>query len=347
MDNDDQGKKATAEVAPMFDYQRVYHINLTTVKDVNELLESGRGSDFKKIFENAKRFAPDNLISSFDQIKAALKQDKESQIATYPFSALQFSTYGIHEGEVILVKADTGIGKTEFLRAIEHHVLKTTDVNIGVIHLEEDNGTTIKAIAGYELGVPATLPDCGLSEEDILNGYKRAVRDNEGRVHIYISFDREDEDLLFNTIRFLVAAVGCKIIFFDHITWLGVGKDSEDERRKLDRISQGLKYLAKELHFALVLVSHINAQGTTRGSKNIENVANTQILLMRDKTGGTDIIRRTTEFLLEKVRLGGRTGPAGKALFNRETGRLEDFPDDEGLVMDYSQFENNIKELQI
>ncbi len=337
MDNDDQGRKATADVAPLFDYQRVYHLKITTAKDINELHEDHKYADFKKMFENAKRFAPDNLISTFDQIKGALQKDTEADIATYPFRALQSATYGLHEGEIVLVKADTGVGKTEFLRAIEHHVLKTTKHNICIIHLEEDNATTVKAIAGYELGVPATLPDCGLSVEEVLNGYRRAVQDDEGRVHIYVSFDREDEDLLFNTIRFVVAGAGCKLVYFDHITWLGVGRDSDDERKKLDRISQGLKNLAKELRFCLVMVTHINASGTSRGSKNIENIANTQILLTRDKTSPSDLIQRTTEFMLEKVRLGGRTGPAGRALFNRETHRLEDFSDDEAVVVDFTK----------
>lgn len=344
MDNDEQGRKATAEVAPLFDYQRVYHIQVTSAKDINELYTQGKSADFKRMFENAKRFAPDNLISSFDQIKASLRKDKESQIATYPFKVIQEATYGLHEGEVILVKAPTTVGKTEFLRAIEHHILKTTTTNIGIIHLEEDNATTIKAIAGYELSVPATLPDCGLSEEDILDGYRRAVKDDENRVHIYISFDREDEDLLFGTIRFLVVAAGCKIIFFDHITWLGVGRDSEDERRKLDRVSQGLKLLAKELRFCLVLVSQMNSLGASRGSKNIDFTANTAITLSRDVTSPVDTVQRTTNFMLEKVRLGGRTGPSGYALFDRETGKLEDLSSDEGLILDHSKM---MKEVQI
>jgi len=341
MDNDDAGRKATAEIAPLFDYHRVYHIQTGIFKDANEYLQNGRIEEFQKIYESAKRFAPDNLISSFDQIRASLQRDSESNLFTYPYKTLQQMTYGGFEGEVILVKAPTGVGKTEFLRATEHSILQSTNHPIGIIHLEEDNATTVKAIAGYQLRVPATLPDCGLSEDDILEGYKKAVRDDEGRVHIYVSFDREDEELLFNTIRFLVAAAGCKIIFFDHITWMSVGKDSEDERRKLDRISQGLKLLAKELRFCLIMVSHMNAQGGSRGSANIDFTANTIIVLTRDKTSVSDIIRRTTNFTLDKVRLGGQTGPAGRALFSRETGTLDDFTEDEQLLLDYSKFEEH------
>lgn len=326
-DNDEQGRKAAADVAPLFDFHKVYHVKLTVHKDPNEYLVKQDVDSFRKVLENAKRFSPDNIISSFTDIRDALRKDSESQIGTYPFEILQTNTYGLHEGEIVVIKARRGVGKSELLRAIEYHLLKSTKINLGLIHLEEDTGTTIKALAGYELSVPATLPDCGLSEDDIFEGYRKAVSDDEGRVHLYLSFDREDEELLFNNIRFLVAAAGCKVIVLDHITWLATGKDDQDERKKLDRISQGLKLLAKELRCCIIVVSHINAQGGTRGSANIENSANTIIFLDRDEKNPDQLTRSLTNIMLEKVRLGGRTGPAGRSIFNQMTGKLEEFSD--------------------
>lgn len=324
LDNDESGYKATREIANLFDFNKVYHVKLQKHKDANEYLENQEVQDFVSTWKAARRFAPDNIISGFSEIAQALKKDTESQIGTYPFKALNGMTYGLHEGEVVVVKAMEGVGKTEFFRAIEHHLLKTTKFNIGIIHLEEDNGTTVKAIAGYELHQPAVLPDCGLSDEDILAAYKKAVKDDEGRIHIYSSFDQEDEQQLLDNIRFLVAAAGCKFVFLDHITWLATGREDEDERKKLDRLSQKLKLLAKELRFCLIMISHVNDDGKTRGSRNISKVANTLISLDRDKTSYDTIIRNTTMFMLEKVRLGGHTGPAGSAIMDSMTGRLED-----------------------
>src|SRR5690606_2934837 len=156
------------------------------------------------------------------------------------------------------------------------------------------------------------------SSDLILSGYKRAVRDDEGRVHIHSSFDVEDESAFLGNIRFLVSAAGCRFIFLDHISWLATGTDDEDERRKLDRVSQKLKLLAKELRFCLIMISHVNDDGKTRGSRNISKVANTVISLDRD------ILEESTRtyFLIEKARLGGRTGKAGHGLFDREKGKL-------------------------
>jgi twinkle protein len=323
-DNDEPGQKATREVASLFDFNKVYQVKFHKHKDANEYLEKGDMSDFMECWKHARRFAPDNIISSFSEIQKSLEDSKEDQIGTYPFRNLNTALYGLHQGEVIVFKGPEGIGKTEVFRAIEHHLLATTSHNIGIIHLEEDNGTTVKAISGYELRAPAVLPDCGISAQDIFQGYKKAVKDNEARVHIYSSFETEDEHVLPDNIRFLVAAAGCKFIFLDHISWLGTGLQEEDERKKLDRLSQKFKLLAKELKFCLCMISHVNDEGKTRGSRNITKVANTVIDLSRDVVSIDSINRNTTSFLIEKARLGGHTGPAGRAIFDSMTGRLED-----------------------
>lgn len=318
-DADQPGRDATKACQGIFDFRKVYHVQLGKHKDANEYLQAGDFDEFQKTWENAKRFVPDNIISSFSDVEKALSSSQEDRLGDYPFPELTDKLYGLHAGEVIVVKAPEGVGKTEFFRALESHLLKTTDHPIGIIHLEEDNATTIKAIAGYHMGVPAVLPDCGLSKEDILKAYRSATRDDEGRIHIHSSFDVEDEDGFLGNIRFLVSAAGCRFVFLDHISWLATGMENEDERKKLDRLSQKFKLLAKELRFCFVLISHVNDEGKTRGSRNISKVADTVFSLDRDLLAGSNVV----SFLVEKARLGGRTGPAGAGLFSQERGRLE------------------------
>lgn len=319
-DADEPGEKALSTLLGMFDFRKVYHVKLGKYKDANGYLLAGAADDFESAWNAAKRFAPDTLISSFSDIRKALLESREDILGTYPFAGLNDKLYGLHGGEIVVVKAPEGVGKTEFFRAIEYHLLQTTDHPMCVIHLEEDNGTTVKALAGYALEVPATLPDCGLSEEDILDGYKKAVKNIEGRLHIHSAFNVEEEDKFFGTIRF-VAALGVKFVTLDHISWMGTGLGNnieDDERKKLDRISQKLKLLAKELRICIIIISHVNDDGKTRGSRNITKVANTVISLSRDILSDSNVM----EFMVEKARLGGRTGPAGCAYFDRDKGKL-------------------------
>ena len=257
------------------------------------------------------------------EFAGALKKAKEDIIGTYPFDGLQSKLYGLARGEVAVFKGDEGIGKTEIFRAMEHHLLRTTKSNIGIIHLEEDNGTTLRSLAGYELGVNAVVPNATVSESDILSAIDK-LGGNSGRISIHSSFDIEDENAIIDNVRFLVSAAGCDFIFLDHISWLATGQDDEDERKKLDRISQRLKLLAKELRFWLGEISHVNDAGKTRGSRNITKVANTVIHLSRDLTNADENIRSTTYYTIEKARMGGNTGPAGQVIYDKATGRLRE-----------------------
>src|SRR5258708_2985392 len=71
-----------------------------------------------------------------------------------------------------------------------------------------------------------------------------------------------------------------------------------------------------ELEFALIVVSHVNDEGLTRGSRNISKIADIRIDLTRDIKSSDPIIRRTTHLMIAKNRFCGRTGPAGQLLFD-------------------------------
>lgn len=332
LDNDEIDRKTTREISSLFDFNKVYLVKIQKYKDANDYCQHGEHSDLFRIWDSAKRYSPDNIISTFSDIHKALSEVKEDQIGTYPFGSLNAMLYGLHKGEIVTIIGvpaspeanSSGVGKTEFFRALQHHLLKTTKSNIGIIHLEEDSGTTIKAIAGYELNMPATLPDCGLSINDIFDGYKNAVGHKDDRVHIYTSFELQDEAALLDNIRFLASGAKCDFIFLDHITWLATGLQDEDGRLKLDRITTRLKLLAKELRICIIMISHTNDNGRTRGSRNVENVSNTIIKLTRDKLSLDDDVRNTIYLAIDKARLGGQSGPAGCIVMDKMSKKLRE-----------------------
>lgn len=318
-DNDKPGTEATSKVASLLnDNGRVFLVKLTKHKDANEYLVANEVNEFKNVWHNAKRYLPDNIISSFREVENALKERRVDSVCTFPFKTLQEMTYGIRLGEATLFTALEGIGKTEIIRSIEHHVLKETDFNVGIIHLEESKDRTIRGLVGYEMGSPVHLPDSNVSDEEVIEGYKRLSRRDE-RVHIYSHFGSDDPDTILSSIRFLVSVCDCRVIFLDHISILVSGLQSDDERRQLDYISTQLKMMAEELQFALIFISHVNDNGDTRGSRNISKVANTVIHMERDKVAPTEEERNKTYLIVKKNRFTGMTGPAGYLVFDRST----------------------------
>ena len=318
LDNDQPGQEATAKVARLFDFNKVYHVKLSDYKDANAYLEAGKGDVFKRVWWNSKRFLPEGILSSFTEFDSIIDEEKQAPAATYPFKTMQELTYGIRTGEVILFTAQEGIGKTEIIRAIEHHLLKTTESNIGIIHLEEDKARNLKGLAGYELGQPCHLPDSQVSPGDVKDALRKLAGRDE-RIHIYNHFGSDDPDVILDTIRFLATSCDCKYIFLDHITMVVSGLGDDDERKALDYISTRLAMMVKELDFALFLVSHVNDEGKTRGSRNISKIADCWIHLDRDKSAPTEDQRNTTHLSFNKNRFGARTGPGGKLFFDLST----------------------------
>lgn len=324
-DNDEPGKKAIQQVAALFDFNKVYHVKLDK-KDANDYLQAKDDKSFVSAWWNAKRFLPEGIISTYGEIDRIIDEETKKDSVSYPFPKLQQMTYGIRTGEVVLIKAPEKVGKTEFIRAIEYHLLKTTDANIGVIHLEEGKARMIKGLAGYELGVPTHLPDSGVSNEDIKKAFKAATGRDE-RLHVYTHFDSDDPDTIINTIRFMAGPCGCRYIFLDHLSQLVSGLDDSDERKRLDYISTKLCQMVEDLDFTLFVISHVNDDGKTRGSRYIAKVADLIISLNRDILAMEDAVRNTTYLVIEGNRFASMSGPAGELWFDFGTFKLEEKKD--------------------
>jgi twinkle protein len=334
-DSDLAGQEAAKRVLSLFDFKKTFNLVLDKHKDCNAYIydqnEDKEIDDRKSFYEawkGVRRHTPDNIISGKEEFRKALESTRESRITTYPFEELTNKLFGFHRGEVIVIKAMEGQGKTEVFRSFEDHIFKTTKTPVGIIHLEEDNGTTLRGIAAYYEGIPSHLPDSPVSNEEVLDVLDRinATGNNEdGRIYLRSAFDVEDEDEFIGGIRFLVSGCGCDVVFLDHISWLATGTDDQDERKKLDRISQRLKLLAKELNFCLVMISHVNDDGKTRGSRNISKVGNTIIEISRNVKSEEEQERLKTYFMIEKARLiGAKEGPAGYALYDPDLCLLKD-----------------------
>jgi len=318
LDSDEAGKKASKIVASLFDYNKVFFVKLDRHKDAEEYFANGETKEFTTTWWGASKFMPEGVVSSFSAIDGILDGHGMEAIADYPFSQLQHMSYGIRPSEVILITAPSGVGKTEFCRALEHHLIKTTEDNIGIVHLEEEKERCVKGLVGYDVQKPIHLPGFEVDPQYVKNQWRALVR-RDHRVHLYSHFGSDDPDAILNTIRFMSSHAECKYIFLDHITMLVTGLETDDERRKLDYLSTKLGTMAREHDFALFLVSHVNSEGGTHGSKNIHRIADCRIHLERDVLNADPEVSNLMRLAIQKNRFGARVGNAGLLRFNPET----------------------------
>lgn len=325
MDADGPGREAAQSVARLFDYNRVYQVKFTNRKDANDYLQVGEGQELTNIWWNARKYLPENIVSSFADLRKILHETTPLSVP-YPWATLNDMTYGIRRGESVLITAQEGVGKTELMHAIEHKLLRDTDECVGSIFLEEPKRRHLQALASLERQSPIHLPDYAISDEETAGILEALIRVDE-RYHLYSHFGSDDPGVILDTIRFLVTSRNVVFLLLDHITMVCSGLSGEDERRALDYVSTRLEMMVKELNFALIVVSHVNDLGQTRGSRYIGKVVDTRIDATRALLDPDDDIRNTTYLTISKNRFCGRTGPAGILRYDQRTGTYRELSD--------------------
>ena len=328
-DNDAAGDAATAAVARLFDYNKLYHLRYGHRKDANEYLQHGEDTDLLNLYHNSRHYLPSSIVSSFKEFEKILTEETPRGIP-YPFPTLTKMTYGIRTGETVLIKAPEKVGKTALMHAIEYQLLKETDSNVGAIYIEESRQRHLQAIAGLQLRRPTHLPDSFTSHIDVLAAVRETVG-RDDRLHIYNHFGTSDPDVILDTTRFLVSARDCRYILFDHISMAVTGLAGErDERRALAYLATRLEMMVKELNFALIMVTHVNDIGQSRGSHNLTKVADITISASRDTMALDEKERRTIRLSVPYNRFCYHTGDAGSVVFDPLTYTLTEENSDNG-----------------
>lgn len=329
-DNDEPGQKAAKEVAQLFEPGKVRILKLERKKDANDYLMTGLVKEYINEWFRAPPYMPDGLqLGNDPALLTEIIKYKEPRSIPYPWAGLNHKTYGIRTSELVLLTADTGVGKTSIMKEIEYALLTHPDLvaegtGVGFLHLEEPKRDLAMGLMSIHKNKPYHFPDVERTEQELVDAYNDVL--NTDRVVIWDHFGSNDIDVVLAKIRHM-AALGCRYIMVDHLSII-VSDQSGDERKQLDEISTKIKTLTMNLDIAVFCVIHINRNGQVRGSAGPEQVANIVIRLERDKKESNEWRRNVTTLTVEKNRKYGRTGPATYLYYNEITGRLEELNDE-------------------
>lgn len=330
MDNDEAGKAAAKAISSVgFPLGKLKVLTTRKHKDANDYLLTKDAESYSREWWQAPEYKPDGLKLGSDMWKEIIER-KESFTVQYPFPGLNAKTFGLRLSELVIVTADTGVGKTSLLKHIEHKLLTDEEViknnyGVGFLHLEEPNGDTALGLLSIHNSQPYHLPTTDRPEADLRKAYDELL--NNGRVVIWDHFGSNSVDAVLNKVRHM-AALGCKYIVLDHLS-IVVSDQSGDERKQLDEIATKLKTLTMELDLAVIAVIHTNRQGQIRGTAGVEQLANIVVRLERDKTDNNEWRRNVTKVSVEKNRFCGYTGPSSYLWYNKDTARLTELGPDE------------------
>ena len=323
VDDDDAGNSLADRISKLFP-NKVYRVDHRPYKDANEFLQAGKGSDFKSAWWAARKYTPENVMNSTQDFLSLYKDTPEHQYVPTGIQALDDKILGLMQGHFTVIKAPTGIGKTEIMRYLEYNMLQK-EVPIAAWHLEETKLRSLLGLVSYECKDNLTrrdLIDEKGAEEEVINAIGKLTK-SENFYQFYLS-DGQGADDLIDQIRYFSVACGVKFVFFEPIQDVLVGSSDESKEQMLADLSVRLSKLSAELNVGIVTIAHTNDDGQMKYCRMIGQRASVIIDLKRDKDSDDIKERNTTYLSIEKNRPCSEEGNAGMMRFNTETFTLKE-----------------------
>jgi len=331
-DNDEAGQTVIPKLAKIIGYNKLKVAKGKHKDASDEYTREGFKAVLSAIW-NATQYNPQGILTK-DALWQAMEDYAKIESVPYPtcFDGLNEKVKGMRGGEITLWTSGTGSGKSTMLREIVFHLIQSTEDKIGIISLEESPAETAKKLSCMAINKNPTAEN--ISNEELRQGFDTVFGDDRILV---LDHAGAITDGIISQLEYM-AAVGCKYLFIDHITILvSEGAEGLTGNEAIDKIMNDLLKVAKTHNVWIGLVSHLRKTSTgksfeegelpslddIKGSGSIKQISMDIIAFARDSGNADPTVRNTIEMKVLKCRYTGLTGPAGKALYDHETGRIK------------------------
>lgn len=315
----------------------------TTGLEVDQILDEAE----TKIFSISEKRVRSSCIHIKDVLKDTIElvdklYNKKELITGIPsgFIDLDMTTTGFHPGDLIVVGARPGMGKTTFCLNIATHVAINVKVPVAIFSLEMTKEQIVLRMVCSEAEVDSKAVRSGYhSKEDYKKLVNAAGRLADAPIFIDDSFNSV-LDIKAKSRR-LKAEHGLGLIIVDYLQLMsGIGTYSQREQVISD-ISRSLKALAKDLSVPVIVISQLNRSCELRENKRpnladlresgaIEQDADVILFLYRGEYyKAKDAIPGVAEVNIAKQR-NGPTKVVNLTFIDKYT-RFKDFTDREGF----------------
>jgi replicative DNA helicase len=305
---------------------KVYKVSHDKYKDANEFLQAGAAQSYKNAWYNARLYTPSNIFATESDFLGLYNESVENSYIPTNISALDDKILGLMRGHFTVIKAASGLGKSEFMRYLEYNFIKNyPDVKFASWHLEETKLRSLLGIVSYLLQDNVTRKDLIKTkdkESEVLAAIKH-ITENTGYMQFHMR-EEDGADELVSQIRTLTQVYGCQYIFFEPITDVVTTSDDKSKESILADLSIRLSKLAAELNVGIISIGHTNEAGEFKYCRMIGQRASVIIDLYRDRDSTNPIDRNTTKLLIRKNRPCGLEGDAGELYFNPDKFTLSD-----------------------
>jgi replicative DNA helicase len=218
---------------------------------------------------------------------------------------------GMRDGQLVVIGARPGVGKSVFLRGIAEHAAMRMGLRTLMFSLEMSDTEAATCITSSFLELPLAKIRSGkeLVDEDWSNLVAFLGESSGAPLHIDAN-PKVTLPYVRSTARRIVAQYGkLDLILIDYLQLMTSANGREPREQQVSGMSRGLKLLAKELGIPIITAAQLNRESEKRSDKRpqladlresgaVEQDADTVVLLHREdvhdpespKAGECDVI---------------------------------------------------------
>ena len=257
-----------------------------------------------------------SLEAAVEEIEIAQKRGGEMAGIATGFYELDKLTHGLHGGQLIILAARPGVGKSTLALDFARHAAIKQKHPVLFFSLEMSRAEIALRLLSAEADVRLQNMRGGNVGQDEWKKLAN-VRGNLNDSPLFID---DSANLTLVEIRAkcrrLASSLGLKLIVIDYIQLLTSGKKVESRQQEVSEFSRSLKLLAKELNVPVIAISQLNRNSEQKTDKkpeishlresgSLEQDADVVILLHREDMGVKDSPRAgEADIILAKQRSG-------------------------------------------
>ena len=236
------------------------------------------------------------------------------------FTELDDLTGGLKGGQMVIVAARPGLGKSTIATDFMRHASITNGIPTLMFSLEMSKEEITERIISAESGVyTQNLKKGCMSDSDWGRAAKAVERLDNAPLYIADSPELTMVDIAAKA-RLMQAQHGVKMIVVDYLQLLTSGKKSESRQQEVSDFSRQLKLLAKSLDVPIIAVAQLNRGVEMRGedalpkasdlreSGSLEQDADIILLIHRPDAQNCDHARAGEADLIVAKHRGGNVG---------------------------------------
>jgi replicative DNA helicase len=278
----------------------------------------------QRIYDVARRDDKDEVALLHDLVDSAMLdleaiQNRESAFTGIPtgFRDLDALTSGLQPGNLIIIAARPGIGKSSLALNVADHVAVRERQSVALFSLE---------MSRSEIGMRLLCTKAGVSWDTIRNRrvsptnwtsiVQAAELLHDAPMHVIDSGNVNIVDIRAKARRLRARQGGLSLIIVDYLQLMTHHRRLDNRQQEVAEISRSLKLLAKEMSLPVIALSQLNRNPETRADKkpqlsdlresgSLEQDADLVMLLHRDDSNPEK--KRETDLILAKH----RNGPTG------------------------------------